>query len=169
MDAAVREKISGVAAVFSGHDHCYERAEANGVRYFVSGGGGAPLYARGKRIAAIDRDAVKRYERVSHYLRVHVIGARIEVTAVRVDGTPIETIAWGDDDDAPAPLVAAAGAPPAAAVAAPPAAVAAGDVAAAIAPRRSSGGAGAPNRAGGRGRRHGRGRRAGAESQQERK
>jgi|JI10StandDraft_1071094.scaffolds.fasta_scaffold10879_7 hypothetical protein len=134
----------GVAAVFSGHDHCYERAEANGVRYFVSGGGGAPLYARGKRIAAIDRDAVKRYERVSHYLRVHVIGARIEVTAVRVDGTPIETIAWGDDDDAPAPLVAAAGAPPAAAVAAPPAAVAAGDVAAAIAPRRSSGGAGAP-------------------------
>ena len=134
----------GVAAVFSGHDHCYQRAEANGVRYFVSGGGGAPLYARGKRIAAIDREAVQRYERVSHYLRIHVIGARIEVTAVRVDGTPIETIAWGDDDDAPAPLVAAAGAPPAAVVAAPPAAVAAGDVATAVAPRRSSGGAGAP-------------------------
>jgi len=133
----------GVAAVFSGHDHCYERAEANGVRYFVSGGGGAPLYARGKRIAAIDRAAVKRYERVSHYLRVHVIGARIEVTAVRVDGTPIETIAWGDDaPDAPATLVAAAGGP--AATTPAPAAVAAGDVAASVAPRRSSGGAGVP-------------------------
>jgi 3',5'-cyclic AMP phosphodiesterase CpdA len=32
-----------VTAVFSGHDHVYERAEHNGIRYFVSGGGGAPL------------------------------------------------------------------------------------------------------------------------------
>lgn len=29
-----------VTAVFSGHDHVYSRAEYNGVRYFVSGGGG---------------------------------------------------------------------------------------------------------------------------------
>ena len=28
----------GVAAVFSGHDHVYSRAEKNGVHYFVSGG-----------------------------------------------------------------------------------------------------------------------------------
>ena len=35
-----------VSAVFSGHDHVYERAEHNGLRYFVTGGGGAPLYPR---------------------------------------------------------------------------------------------------------------------------
>ena len=86
----------GVDAVFSGHDHNYQRAEVGGVHYFVSGGGGAPLYGRGKRIAAIDAAAIQRFERVSHYLRVHVIGPRVEVTAVRVDGTPIEMVAWGE-------------------------------------------------------------------------
>lgn len=107
----------GVAAVFSGHDHCYERAEAGGIYYFVSGGGGAPLYARGRRQSEIDRAAVKRYERVNHYLRVHVVGARVEVSAIRVDGTPIETVTWGEDE--PAPQVAAVGDGAAAAVAAP--------------------------------------------------
>ena len=50
----------GVTAVFSGHDHCYERAERNGVHYFVSGGGGAPLYGRGQRAAAIDKAAAEK-------------------------------------------------------------------------------------------------------------
>jgi len=34
----------GVQAVFSGHDHDYERSMYNGTYYIVSGGGGAPLY-----------------------------------------------------------------------------------------------------------------------------
>jgi len=33
----------GVDAVFNGHDHDYERSTVNGIRYIVSGGGGAPL------------------------------------------------------------------------------------------------------------------------------
>jgi len=33
----------GVDAVFSGHDHDYERFAVNGIRYIVTGGGGAPL------------------------------------------------------------------------------------------------------------------------------
>ncbi len=33
----------GVDAVFSGHDHDYERSTVNGIRYIVTGGGGAPL------------------------------------------------------------------------------------------------------------------------------
>lgn len=86
----------GVAAVFSGHDHCYERAEMNGVHYFVSGGGGAGLYPPGRNPSKIDRAAVQRYERVHHYLRVHVVGGRVEVTAIRTDGTPIETFVWTD-------------------------------------------------------------------------
>jgi len=36
----------GVKAVFSGHEHSYERSLHNGVSYLVTGGGGAPLCDR---------------------------------------------------------------------------------------------------------------------------
>ncbi len=85
-----------VSAVFSGHDHVYERAEHNGIRYFVSGGGGAPLYPRRSKSSPIDLEAVKKFERALHFLRVGVAGARIEVTAVRADGTTIESEVWTD-------------------------------------------------------------------------
>ncbi len=90
-----------VSAVFSGHDHVYERAEHNGVHYFVSGGGGAPLYPRRPKPAAIDAEAVQKFERVLHYLRVTTSANRIEVTAIRSDGTTIETTSW---TDGPAPV-----------------------------------------------------------------
>jgi acid phosphatase type 7 len=96
-----------VAAVFSGHDHVYERAEHNGIRYFVSGGGGAPLYPRRPHPSPVDLDAVKKLERTFHFLRVAVTGGRVEVTAVRSDGTVIETTAWTVGNDAPPPAVAA--------------------------------------------------------------
>ncbi|HEX4423436.1 MAG TPA: metallophosphoesterase family protein [Kofleriaceae bacterium] len=109
-----------VSAVFSGHDHVYERAEHNGLHYFVSGGGGAPLYPRRPSPSPIDVEAVKKFERAFHYLRVTVTGARLEVTAMRTDGTVIETTAWTDA----MPAVAGApgldeAVPPAAAAAAP--------------------------------------------------
>jgi 3',5'-cyclic AMP phosphodiesterase CpdA len=103
-----------VTAVFSGHDHVYERAENDGIHYFVSGGGGAPLYPKRPKSNPVDVAAVKKFERVLHFLRVTVNGQRIEVTAVRADGTVIETTTW-DDGPAPEPVpalkVAAAGAP----------------------------------------------------------
>jgi hypothetical protein len=104
----------GVAAVFSGHDHVYERAEVDGLHYFVTGGGGAPLYPRKAHAAQIDVDAVKYFERVNHYLRVHVVGDQIEVTAIRVDGSPIETTTWSDGSrpDAVAAAPAAGGPAP---------------------------------------------------------
>ena len=82
--------------MFSGHDHVYERAEHNGIRYFVTGGGGAPLYPRRPQPNPVDVEAVKKFERVLHYLRVTVTGNRVEVTAVRADGTTIETTSWTD-------------------------------------------------------------------------
>src|SRR5690606_5790505 len=85
----------GVSALFSGHDHVYSRAEHNGVRYFVSGGGGAPLYPRGRRPSKLDLQATRYFERVNHFIRVHVIGELVEVTAIRADGTIIETVSWG--------------------------------------------------------------------------
>ncbi|MEO8702460.1 MAG: metallophosphoesterase [Kofleriaceae bacterium] len=92
-----------VSAVFSGHDHVYSRAEHEGIRYFVSGGGGAPLYPRRPRSNPIDVEAVKKFERVFHYLRVGVAGNRIEVTGVRTDGTTIETTTW---TEGPSPAAA---------------------------------------------------------------
>lgn len=106
----------GVTAVFSGHDHVYERAEHNGVRYFVSGGGGAPLYPRRPNPNAVDLEAVKKFERVFHFLRVAVNGKMVEVHAIRSDGTTIETETWADGSSRPQPVnrldrrVAAAGA-----------------------------------------------------------
>jgi hypothetical protein len=89
-----------VTAVFSGHDHVYERAEHNGIRYFVSGGGGAPLYPRRPRPSAVDVAAVQKFERSFHFLRATVTGTRVEVTAIRADGSVIETTAWSDGSPA---------------------------------------------------------------------
>ena len=94
----------GVDAVFSGHDHVYSRAEKGGVRYFVTGGGGAPLYPRSPRASAIDKGATRYFERVNHFLRVHVWGDLVEVTAIRGDGTVIETTTWGTPP-APEPIL----------------------------------------------------------------
>src|SRR5262249_45519452 len=106
-----------VSAVFSGHDHVYERAEHNKIHYFVTGGGGAPLYPRRPHSSPIDLAAVKKFERVLHYLRVTVTGNRIEVTGVRADGTIIETSSWADGPEpvkvADKPAVTASGGPPA--------------------------------------------------------
>ncbi len=99
----------GVAAVFSGHDHCYSRAEHNGVHYFVSGGGGAPLYPRGRRVSRLDRKVTKYFERINHYVRIHVIGSLVEISAIRADGTMIETVSWGSlptfESDPPAEVL----------------------------------------------------------------
>ena len=101
-----------VSAVFSGHDHAYERAEHNGLRYFVSGGGGAPLYPRRQLSNPIDLEAVKKFERVFHFLRVTVTGSRVEVTGVRTDGSVIETTQWSDGEVLPIAPGRAPGATP---------------------------------------------------------
>jgi predicted phosphodiesterase len=104
-----------VTAVFSGHDHVYSRAEHEGVRYFVTGGAGAPVYPRARRPSPIDVAAVQYFERVHHYVRVQVIGRFVEVSAVRVDGSIIETVSWGTPPRADEePAVAARSAIPAA-------------------------------------------------------
>src|SRR5262249_33609714 len=73
-----------VRAVFAGHDHAYERMERNGVRYFVTGGGGAPLHDQ-HPVAQAGRPAKKRYVQEYHYLGVKVSGDEVTVTAERVE------------------------------------------------------------------------------------
>jgi hypothetical protein len=91
-----------VRAVFAGHDHAYERMERNGVRYFVSGGGGAPLYDE-RPCAQPDRSAKRVYAQEYHFLKVRVVGDEVELTAERVEpGRPIESLRFGAKD----PIVA---------------------------------------------------------------
>ncbi len=75
----------GVDLVFSGHDHMYERGEANGLKYVVTGGGGAPLYRVNDAIAH-----QLAFEPVHHFLRMHVEGGRLEMRVIRKDGSLLE-------------------------------------------------------------------------------
>ena len=74
-----------VRAVFAGHDHCYQRLERNGVRYFVSGGGGAQVYPERESCARYDKAARRVYQAVHHYLRVRVVGDEVDLAAITLD------------------------------------------------------------------------------------
>lgn len=64
-----------IAAVFAGHDHLYEERVVDGVRYYITGGAGAPLYeppAKGG---------------FYHYLVVTVNGKKVAVEVRRLSET----------------------------------------------------------------------------------
>lgn len=71
-----------VDLVISGHDHAYERGDDEGLRYMVSGGGGAPLYPRRSV-----RSFSKMYRSEFHHVRVDVDRDRVVFDATRPDGT----------------------------------------------------------------------------------
>lgn len=79
--------------VISGHDHLYQRGEYGGVKYLVSGGGGAPLYAIRCGIAGRPRctveDGMAKISREFHYV-VLAIGRDLELCARRPDGSLLE-------------------------------------------------------------------------------
>jgi len=81
-----------VTAVLNGHDHYYMRAEADGVTYVVTGGGGAPLYEPDAPIA----EAVK-IAKVEHFVRVDIqppaqdMPGLATFTAYDIDGQVIDS------------------------------------------------------------------------------
>ncbi len=81
----------GVDIAFSGHDHDYERGTVNGVKYIVSGGGGAPLYS----LAGDFWTEIA--ESVNHYCLLDIHGPKLELTAYRVDGSVLDSFVLGDD------------------------------------------------------------------------
>jgi calcineurin-like phosphoesterase family protein len=84
-----------VRAVFAGHDHVYERMERNGVRYFVSGGAGAPLYGERTSCAPFDRAARRAFRAQHHFLRVRIDGAAVTVSALPLDdGPPLDEVRY---------------------------------------------------------------------------
>ncbi|MBI5241074.1 MAG: metallophosphoesterase [Elusimicrobia bacterium] len=62
-------KKHGVSAVFSGHDHAYERSEVDGIPYVVAGGGGAPLYKERKASAPYSKVFIPKHHFVSVSVR----------------------------------------------------------------------------------------------------
>jgi 3',5'-cyclic AMP phosphodiesterase CpdA len=76
----------GVEALFGGHDHFYERGDSNGLAYFVSGGGGAPLHPAGS-IAE-----TKYAWSTHHYIVIDVFGTSAHATAKTVDGVAFDQI-----------------------------------------------------------------------------
>jgi hypothetical protein len=82
-----------VDLLISGHDHIYQRGQMGGIRYVVSGGGGAPLYGircgiAGRPKCAID-DGMLHVAREYHY-GVITIGRDLEFCPRRPDGTLLE-------------------------------------------------------------------------------
>lgn len=77
----------GVELVLAGHDHMYERGERDGIKYIISGGGGAPLYQRRSRPSP----ATRAFESAFHYVLVNVDGDEVKTEARRADGTEIES------------------------------------------------------------------------------
>lgn len=80
----------GVGIVFSGHDHDYERGTVNGVKYVVTGGGGAELYSvSGDTWTEVSAS-------VHHYCTLAVHGPRLELTAYELDGTVLDAFVLGE-------------------------------------------------------------------------
>ena len=122
VDRVLKEKK--VDLVLSGHDHIYERGEEKGMRYLVTGGGGAPLYRVKQPLPS-----TRKVESVYHYVTFEVGDATMKLVAKRVDGSVLDTCGFGTgpgwDCDAPAPPLKSATpatAPPPATATTPPAA-----------------------------------------------
>ena len=77
----------GVHMVLNGHDHLYYHTVRDGINYIVTGGGGAPLYPVHEDRGLIAGD---KAESVNNIVVVDVKGDRIEVEALRSDGSLIE-------------------------------------------------------------------------------
>jgi hypothetical protein len=81
-DLLVKAKVD---LVLSGHDHLYERGFGGGLRYVVSGGGGAPLYPVEKALAS-----TRKAESAHHAVEVRVDGKGMHFWARRADGSLLE-------------------------------------------------------------------------------
>lgn len=65
---------SRVDAVFSGHEHYYERRTVDGFPHIITGGGGAPMYDK------------EEYGGFNHFVQVTVDGDRVTAEVVDING-----------------------------------------------------------------------------------
>ena len=99
--------------LFSGHDHTYQRGDAGPIKYIVSGGAGAPLYAITRNLPST-RKALSTY----HFVEVRTSGDQMQIVARRPDGAEIDRCglhkggAWDCDPPPAAPVLSARPAEP---------------------------------------------------------
>jgi hypothetical protein len=84
------EKYKVTAGLF-GHDHNYQHYLRNGVHYFITGGGGAPLYDVDKPPEGITRKVVS----TENFLVVDVNGKSARVRALTPAGETLEITELG--------------------------------------------------------------------------
>jgi MYXO-CTERM domain-containing protein len=82
-DASMR--AHHVDLVLSGHDHIYERGEADGLKYVVTGGGGAPLYEEIHRT-----DSTRKAEAAYNYVVATVKDDVVSIVTKRPDGSVLD-------------------------------------------------------------------------------
>jgi len=81
----------GVAAAFFGHDHNYQHYKKNGVQYFITGGGGAPLYDVNKPPEGI----TIKVESTENFVVVNVDGKKAHVEARKPSGDTLDSAELG--------------------------------------------------------------------------
>ncbi|HEY4015875.1 MAG TPA: metallophosphoesterase [Polyangiaceae bacterium] len=91
-----------VDLLVSGHDHIYERGVGEGMKYLVSGGGGAPLYP------IKPTPTTRKAEAVYHFVEVSAGADAVRIVARRVDGSVIDQCGFrkGTDWDCDPPPAA---------------------------------------------------------------
>lgn len=83
------EKYKVTAGLF-GHDHNYQHYLSNGIHYFVSGGGGAPLYDVDMPPAGI----TVKVKSIENFMVFQVAGKTLSMTAYDVNGEALDTVNW---------------------------------------------------------------------------
>jgi hypothetical protein len=81
LDVATRHRVS---AIFSGHNHIYERGLVRGITYVVTGGGGAPLMSTG--VIASTQATFSQ----NHYVMVEMLGDQVRLTAKTAQGLTLD-------------------------------------------------------------------------------
>lgn len=76
-----------LTAGFFGHDHNYQHYLRNGIHYFITGGGGAPLYDVDKPPEGITKMVVS----TEHFLKIKIEAKTARVEAIKTDGQLLET------------------------------------------------------------------------------
>ena len=76
-----------VTAGFFGHDHNYQHYLKNGIHYFITGGGGAPLYD----VAKPPEGITKMVASTENFVVVNVDGKKARVEAFKRDGQKLDS------------------------------------------------------------------------------
>ena len=96
-------KIHPIAGVFAGHEHFYQRGETDGLKWFVFGGGGAPLEDADSSFPGVAAAAKSLSYAVIHVCGCHASGQVKDIAGHVIDSFQLSTCATpcGAPDAAP--------------------------------------------------------------------